>query len=137
MKMKIAFFVLFYLLLGTAGITLPWLVNLTIVPYEAAIGLVTVVVSTVSYNASERILQIIEEKSNKKGPAFINIIALVLALLFTIIVCVLKDMGVAVWIAIIAYLLSCVFWWFQNKENKNLEDSSTPTLGGDVSQFNK
>lgn len=136
MKMKICFFVLFYLLLGTAGITLPWLVNLSIVPCEAAIGLVTVVVSSVSYNASERILQIIEEKSNKKGPAFVNIIALVLALLFTIVVCVLKGNGVAVWIAIIAYLLSCVFWWFQNKENKNIENSSTPTLGGDVSQFN-
>ena len=135
--MKIIFFIVFYLLLGTAGIWLPWLVNLSIVPSEVAIGLVTVVVSAVSYSSSERILQIIEEKSFKKGPAFVNMVALVLALLFTLVVCILKDLDVAVAISIIVYILSCVFWWFQNKENKNIENPSTSTLGGDVSQFNK
>ena len=135
--MKIVFFIVFYLLLGTAGIWLPWLVNRSIVPSEVAIGLVTVVVSAVSYSSSERILQIIEEKSFKKGPAFVNMVALVLALLFTLVVCILKDLDVAVAISIIVYILSCVFWWFQNKENKNIENPSTSTLGGDVSQFNK
>jgi len=136
--MKIVFFIVFYLLLGTAGIWLPWLVNLSIVPSEVAIGLVTVVVSAVSYSSSERILQIIEEKSFKKGPVFINMVALVLALVFTLVVCILKDFGIAVAISIIVYILSCVFWWFQNKENKNIENpSTTSTLGGDASQFNK
>ncbi len=138
MKMKIFFFVLFYVVLGTAGITLPWLINKDIVASEVAIGLVTIVVSTVGYNATEKVLQLIDEKSNSKKAALINISALVLALIFTIIVCNLIERPIAIIISIIAYLLSCLFWWFQNWNNKNLENTSAPdTLGGSIEQFNK
>lgn len=138
MKMKIFFFVLFYVVLGTAGITLPWLVNKDIVASEVAIGLVTIVVSTVGYNATEKVLQLIDEKSNSKKAALINISALVLALIFTIVVCNLIERPMAIVISIIAYLLSCLFWWFQNWNNKNLENTSAPdTLGGSIEQFNK
>lgn len=138
MKMKVFFFVLFYVVLGTAGITLPWLVNKDIVASEVAIGLVTIVVSTVGYNATEKVLQLIDEKSNSKKAALINISALVLALIFTIVVCNLIERPIAIIISIIAYLLSCLFWWFQNWNNKNLENTSAPdTLGGSIEQFNK
>lgn len=138
MKMKVFFFVLFYVVLGTAGITLPWLVNKDIVASEVAIGLVTIVVSTVGYNATEKVLQLIDEKSNSKKAALINISALVLALIFTIVVCNLIEKPIAIIISIIAYLLSCLFWWFQNWNNKNLENTSAPdTLGGSIEQFNK
>lgn len=137
MRMKIFFFVLFYVILGTAGITLPWLVNKDIVASEVAIGLVTIVVSTVGYNATEKVLQLIDEKSNSKKAALINISALVLALIFTIVVCNLIERPLAIIISIIAYLLSCLFWWFQNWNNKNLENTSADTLGGDTEQFNK
>ena len=136
--MKIFFFVLFYVVLGTAGITLPWLINKDIVASEVAIGLVTIVVSTVGYNATEKVLQLIDEKSNSKKAALINISALVLALIFTIVVCNLIERPIAIIISIIAYLLSCLFWWFQNWNNKNLENTSAPdTLGGSIEQFNK
>lgn len=134
MKMKITFFIIFYVILGTTGITLPWLVEQAIVLDEVAIGLVTIVMSTVSYNATEQILRIIEEKKNLKDIAFVNIVALVFALIFTIVVCHL-DGVIAIIVSIIAYVLSCVFWWFQNRDNKNIMNTSTSTLGGDTSQF--
>ncbi len=134
MKMKITFFIIFYVILGTTGITLPWLVEQAIVLDEVAIGLVTIVMSTVSYNATEQILRIIEEKKNLKDIAFVNIVALVFALIFTIVVCHL-DGVIAIIVSIIAYVLSCVFWWFQNRDNKNIMNTSTSPLGGDTSQF--
>lgn len=134
MKMKITFFIIFYVFLGTTGITLPWLVEQAIVLDHVALGLVTIVMSTVSYNATEQILRIIEEKKNLKDIAFVNIVALVFALIFTIVVCHL-DGGIAIIVSIIAYGLSCVFWWFQNRDNKNIMNTSTSPLGGDTSQF--
>lgn len=139
--MKILFFVLFYVVLGTAGITLPWMVNKNIVVSEVAIGLVTIVVSTVGYNAAEKVLQLFDDEGktkSKKQTAFINISALFLALIFTMVVCNCIDSKYAIIISIIAYLLSCLFWWFQNWNNKNLENTSAPdTLGGSIEQFNK
>lgn len=129
--MKITFFILFYVVLGTTGITIPWLVNKAIVFSEVAIGLVTIITSTVCYNATEKILQIIEDKTNLKGKVFINIVALVFALVITIVVC-LTDNIIALIISIIGYLLSCFFWWFQNWDNKNIENNSLSTLGGSV-----
>jgi len=81
-------------------------------------------------------LRIIEEKKNLKDIAFVNIVALVFALIFTIVVCHL-DGVIAIIVSIIAYVLSCVFWWFQNRDNKNIMNTSISTLGGDTSQFNK
>jgi len=134
--MKFLFFLLFYVILGTTGITLPWLVNQTIESSDVAIGLVTIIMSTVGYNATEKILQIIEEKANRKTTAFVNLVALVLALLVTIVVCNLIDKNIAIVISVIAYILSCSFWWFQNWNNKNIESTSQSTLGGSSKQFN-
>lgn len=135
MKMKIFYFVLFYVVLGTAGITLPGLINRGLVSTEVSIGLMTIVMSFVEYSASERIMQIFEEKSKDKWMLFWNVTALVVALILTIIVCIRISDKAALYISLFAYLLSCVFWWYQNRGNKNLEN--TTTLGGDASQFNE
>ena len=34
-------------------------------------------------------------------------------------------------IAITTYVISCVFWWYQNRDNKNFEDYTGP-LGGKI-----
>lgn len=136
--MKILYFILFYVALGTAGITLPLLINQEFVPAEVSIGLVTVVMSSVGYNSSEKIMQLYDEKSNKKGAFFFNLVSLVIALLFTIYVCIRISDKFTLYIAAFAYVLSCAFWWYQNWNNKNLENTSAPdTLGGSIEQFNK
>lgn len=135
---KFVFFLIFYVLLGTTGVTIPLLLSDKFMPNEVSIGLVTIVMSTVGYNASERIMQLYDEKANKKVENFINLVALVIALLFTIYVCIRVTKPSTIFIAVFFYFISCVFWWFQNWNNKHLENThSTTTLGGDIKQFNK
>ena len=88
--------------------------------------------STIGYNASERIMQLYDSNSrSQKTELFINLIALVIALLFTIYVCIWVLKPTTIWVSIIVYVLSCLFWWFQNWNNKNLEKTSaSDALGG-------
>lgn len=131
--MKLFFFILYYLVLGTAGITVPWLVNKDLVTSQVAIGFITIVVSTVGYNATEKVMQLIDQKSdNFKRDILINLSAPVIALIFTILVCNLIDKKAAIIISIIAYLLSCCLWWFQNRNNKHFDSSPSSTLGGEI-----
>lgn len=131
--MKIFIFILYYLILGTAGITVPWLVNQELEISQVAIGFVTIVVSTVGYNATVKVMQLIDQKSdNSKRDILINLSAPVIALIFTILVCSLIDKKAAIIISIIAYFLSCCLWWFQNWNNKHLDSSPSSTLGGAI-----
>ena len=135
--MRTFFFLLFYVVLGTTGITLSALVNWDWNLTEVSIGLVTVVMSSVGYSATEKIMHFYDEKPSKKMILFINVVALVVALIFTVIVCVRLTDEHIIYVALFAYLLSCAFWWYQNKDNKNLTNtSSSGTLGGGVEQFN-
>lgn len=135
---KFVFFLIFYVLLGTTGVTIPLLLSDEFMPNEISIGLVTIIMSTVGYNASERIMQLYDEKANKKVENFINLVALVIALMITIYVCIRVTKPSTIYIAAVFYLISCGFWWFQNWNNKHLEDThSATTLGGDIEQFNK
>lgn len=131
--MKFVFFLIFYVILGTTGITIPVLISQQFAPNEISIGFITIVMSTIGYNASERIMQLYDSNSrSQKTELFINLIALVIALLFTIYVCVCVLKPTTIWISIIVYVLSCLFWWFQNWNNKNLEKTSaSDALGGD------
>lgn len=133
--MRVLFFVFFYIMLGTAGISLPALINGDWSLIEISIGLITVVMSSVGYSATERIMQFYDEKPSKKSILFVHIIALVVALVLTVIVCVRLSDKYIIYVALFAYLLSCVFWWYQNWDNRNLENTSSTTLGGDASQF--
>ena len=131
--MKFVFFLIFYVILGTTGITIPFLISQQFVPNEISIGFITIVMSTIGYNASERIMQLYDSNSrSQKTELFINLIALVIALLFTIYVCIWVLKPTTIWVSIIVYVLSCLFWWFQNWNNKNLEKTSaSDALGGD------
>ncbi len=131
-KMKFVFFLIFYVILGTTGITIPFLISQQFVPNEISIGFITIVMSTIGYNASERIMQLYDSNSrSQKTELFINLIALVIALLFTIYVCIWVLKPTTIWVSIIVYVLSCLFWWFQNWNNKNLEKTSaSDALGG-------
>ncbi|PTL33916.1 hypothetical protein C7120_04855 [Prevotella sp. oral taxon 376] len=132
-KMKFVFFLIFYVILGTTGITIPVLISQQFAPNEISIGFITIVMSTIGYNASERIMQLYDSNSrSKKTEMFINLIALVIALLCTIYVCICILKPTTIWVSIIVYVFSCLFWWFQNWNNKNLEKTSaSDALGGD------
>ncbi len=131
--MKFVFFLIFYVILGTTGITIPVLISQQFAPNEISIGFITIVMSAIGYNASERIMQLYDSNSrSQKTELFINLIALVIALLFTIYVCIWVLKPTTIWVSIIVYVLSCLFWWFQNWNNKNLEKTSaSDALGGD------
>lgn len=130
MKEKIAFFIVFYLLLGTLGITIPgvdyYLKNGEIATNDIAIGLITIVVSTVGYSAARIII-----KSNEKRELFWNIVALALSIVCNVFVVILlsnnKD-DLSLILSGIAYFLSLILWWYQNRN----EDFVNPTnpLGG-------
>lgn len=130
--MKFVFFLIFYFILGTTGITIPFLISQQFAPNEISIGFITIVMSTIGYNASERIMQLYDSNSRSpKTELFINLIALVIALLFTIYMCIWVLKPTTIWVSIIVYVLSCLFWWFQNWNNKNLEKTSaSDILGG-------
>ena len=130
--MKFVFFLIFYVILGTTGITIPFLISQQFTPNEISIGFITIVISTIGYNASERIMQLYDSNSrSQKTELFINLIALVIALLFTIYVCIWVLKPTTIWVSIIVYVFSCLFWWFQNWNNKNLEKTSaSDALGG-------
>lgn len=136
--MKLVFFLFFYVLLGTAGITIPMMINQDIVESDISIGLITIVVSTVGYNASEKIMQLFDVKSaDNKIKALVCLIALVLVLYSTIYTCTRVKEDETIWIAVITYGLSCVFWWFLNWNNKNIENTNASNaLGGSKEQFN-
>lgn len=126
--------------MGTTGITIPMLINERFDVYTVAIGLITIVVSNIGYNASEKIMQLVDANAgDNKKELFMNLAAIVLALLFTIVVCIRTSNNheSVIWISVLAYILSSVFWWFQNRDNSNLEPT-TPTspLGGSEEQFN-
>lgn len=134
---KLIFFGIFYILLGTTGISIPIVLN-GIVLEDISIGLVTIVVSTVGYASTEKVLQLFDEKTTK-FEVVINLSMMVLALFCTIVVaiCISKNnSNVPLWISVVSYIISCVFWWYQNRDNKNLAENDS-VLGGSPSQFNK
>ena len=142
--MKILFFIFIYVLLGTLGITVPWAVHQEFIPSEIAIGLVTVAMSYVGYNASEKILESYDRKPHKKITLFLYVLSLIIILIITLLVCIRvtqdkhsnDENNFALYFSIGAYVISCIIWWIQNWNNKNFKNTSASTLGGDSSQFN-
>ena len=100
-----------------------------------SIGLITIVVSTVGYNASEKIMELFDLDSKKKKiDLFLNLAAIVIVLLLTTVICisVSNEYKIDIWIASGAYLFSCIVWWLQNWNNKNLEVNPTDAMGGKI-----
>lgn len=130
MKEKIAFFIVFYLFLGTLGITIPgvdyYLKNGEIATNDIAIGLITIVVSTVGYSAARIII-----KSNEKRELFWNIVALALSIVCNVFVVILLSNNrddLSLILSGIAYFLSLILWWYQNRNEDFV--NPTDTLGG-------
>jgi uncharacterized membrane protein len=133
--MKLLFFILFYVIVGTTGITIPILIDHNCDIPAISIGLITIVVSTVGYNASEKIMELVDLDSKKKKiDLFLNLVAIVVVLLLTTVICisVSKQYKADIWIAGGAYIFSCIFWWFQNWNNKNFEVNPTDAMGGKI-----
>lgn len=142
--MKLIFFSFFYVCLGTIGITIPWFISGTVSLSEIAIGLVTIAISSVGYNASEKFLQFYDERPSKKAVLLFYLLSLLVTLILSILVCITVSKGDSdgknyevLYYSIPAYLISCIFWWVQNWNNRNFENTSASTLGGKAEQFNR
>lgn len=132
---KIWFFIIFYLILGSTGVTLPLAFNGFIIN-DVAIGLVTIVISTVGYASIERNLYL-HDNHAKKLELVINYGVIVLFFLATIFVSILISQNhdiLPLSIAVLAYIGSCSLWWYQNRNNNNFSDNQS-ALGGNSNQF--
>ena len=121
-RLKIAFFFIYYVIIGTCSI---------------AMGFLTIVLSVVGYAATEKILSIVSS-TDVKWEVLINISAVVIPLIICVIISKSIDQGCKWWalsLSGILYVSSCVLWWYQNRDNKTFSESVS-TLGGQVSQFN-
>lgn len=127
--MKFLFFLIFYVGFGTAGVTVPLLLGSN-ATNPVVIGLITIVMSSVGYNAPEKIMQLLGHDGIKKREGAINLFALAIATMVTFFVCAKISHPNIKYVAWVAYVLSCLFWWYQNWDNQDLE--ATDALGGNV-----
>lgn len=132
MWVKIVFFVVFCVLLGTLGITIPgvdsYLKEGTIPIDDISIGLITIVVSTIGYSAANIII-----KSNDKLDLLLNVCALTLSIVSTVFIVILLSNNrgdISIWVSIIVYLLSLRFWWYQNRNEFIIDPENS--LGGKI-----
>lgn len=132
MREKIVFFVVFCLLLGTLGVTIPgvdyYLKEGKIPIDDISIGLITIVVSTIGYSAANIII-----KSNNKLDLLFNVCALALSIVSTVFIVIFlsnKREDISIWVSLVVYLLSLCFWWYQNR-NEVIIDAEN-SLGGKI-----
>lgn len=143
MKEKILFFGVFYIILGTLGLTIPsisyYLKNHAWPLDDISIGLITIVVSTVGYSTAEKIIVLRGKKSNLSEMLW-NLVALVLSIVLTIFVVIFLGNKVICFpliLSCLAYILSCILWWYQNRDNDNFNKNiGENALGGSPEQFN-
>jgi hypothetical protein len=134
--MKIFFFLIIYVGFGTASIYIPILIK-GVVPSEISIGLLTIVMSTVCYNASEKMLQLFGEHPKNKMAFFINLMVFAAVSIIAVVFCICISKGSDLLIGtFVLYVLSWGFWWYHNWDNQNLENTSaSDTMGGSYGQF--
>lgn len=129
---KLIFFGVFYIGIGTIGITIPMGLNGPVIE-DIAIGLVTIVISTAGYASTEKILMLQSEKCTKLE-ILLNMALPFIFFLSTVFVAISISNGhknLPLSIGITTYVISCAFWWYQNRDNKNFEDYTGP-LGGKI-----
>lgn len=129
---KLIFFAIFYVLIGTIGITIPMSLNGPVIE-DIAIGLVTIVISTAGYASTEKILMLQSQKCTKLE-ILLNMGLPFIFFICTVFVAISISSGHKVLplsIAIATYIASCIFWWYQNRDNKNFEECTGP-LGGNI-----
>lgn len=131
-RLKVFFFLLYYVIIGTCSIWLPAFL-FGIRWQDIAIGFLTIVLSVVGYAATEKILSIVSD-ANVKMEVLINISAVVIPLFVCVFISKLVNTDNKFWsilLSSILYILSCILWWYQNRNNKALDENFN-TLGGKI-----
>lgn len=134
-RLKIAFFFVYYVIIGTCSIWLPAFL-FGVKWQDIAVGFLTIVLSVVGYAATEKILSIVSN-TDVKWEVLINISAVVFPLLICVIISKLiaeECQGWSLLLSSILYISSCILWWYQNRDNKTL-DESVSAIGGGADQF--
>ena len=131
---KLIFFLVFFIGFGTSSIWMSALF-LDIDSKDIIVGILTISIAAV-YTSAERILTLMRTKKIENNEDIVELTAVSVPIIISCIViwllekCIIAS-GV---LAGITYLLYCILWWYQNRDNKTLENSSN-ALGGGVEQF--
>lgn len=126
---------LIIIVLGTSSIWLSAMFG--ILDWKAtSLGVITIVISSLAPTCAERILSLMG--SNKKFEVFVNYVIPTVSCVLCFIVIAQINTGnrlCALIISGVAYVCYPFVWWYQNRDNKVLEES-TNALGGGLGQFN-
>lgn len=135
-KRKLIFFIVFFLICGSSSIWMSFLF-LEVGLKDITIGLITIAIASVCASA-EKVLEIVRAQQQIDNEDIIGLAAVVIPLLISIIVVgvLKKSEALAFGVSIIVYVSYCGLWWYQNRDNKTLEENSN-VLGGATEQFKK
>lgn len=135
-KRKLIFFIVFFLICGSSSIWMSFLF-LEVGLKDITIGLITIAIASVCASA-EKVLEIVRAQQQIDNEDIIGLAAVVIPLLISIIVVgvLKKSEALAFGVSIIVYVSYCGLWWYQNRDNKTLEENSN-VLGGTTEQFKK
>ena len=133
-KRKLVFFIIFFIIFGTSSIWMTAFIH-GIKKEEFIIGLLTIYVAGV-YSSAERILAFTRTKNVKGDEDLIDLVAVASTFFvpFFVIMSIDKCFIFSAAISIFSYILYCILWWYQNRDNKNL-DGNFNTLAGSAEQF--
>lgn len=133
---KLTFFIFFFVGFGTSSIWMSMLF-LDVAWEDIIVGILTISIAAV-YTSAERILAFMRDKKIKNNEDLIELIAVTLPIIISCLVIGLlkKCITASAIISIVTYILYCRLWWYQNRDNSNLDENSN-ALGGSSSQFNK
>jgi hypothetical protein len=133
-KRKLAFFIIFFFIFGTSSLWMS-LIYLSIDIEDIIIGLLTISIAGV-YSPAERALELMRTRKIEDNEDLIVLIAIATPIFISALVIgfVDKCLWLSGSLSIITYFLYCILWWYQNRDNKNL-DGNFNTLAGSAEQF--
>lgn len=131
---KLIFFVIFFIGFGTSSLWMSALF-LDIDCKDLIVGILTISIAAV-YTSAERILTLMRTKKIENNEDIVELIAVSFPIIISIFVIGLleKCTVLSAILAFMTYLLYCRLWWYQNRDNKTLEENSN-VLGGSAEQF--
>lgn len=127
---------LIIIVLGTSSIWLSMLFD-TLDWKATSLGFITIVISSLAPTCAEKILSLMG--SDKKFEVFVNYVIPIASfvLCFVVISLINSDSKLgALIVSLFSYACYPFVWWYQNLDNKILDESAN-ALGGGLSQFNK
>lgn len=125
---------LIIIVLGTSSIWLSALFD-NLDWKATSLGFITIVISSLAPTCAEKILSLIG--SDKKIEVFVNYVIPIVSfvLCFVVIALINNDKKIgALIISLLSYASYPFVWWYQNLDNKILDESAN-ALGGGLSQF--